>query len=264
MKPIIYDNDINKMSDDELKAMFKQVVSNLVVVFKNQRVSVENELRICTIAGEVMPTFNRAKDISVIDGILRVTGKKDEKGNEGLFGHKTALDWHANQPSNPDRKSIIWIYALEGAVGSRTSWLNMVAAYNDLPTDLKEYVQDIEMYCGYSTGRYSTSPYFHDHINTKNKVKLLHTNPEGLTGLMFPYFQLFEFVGKSKLEFKLMTKMLWEHCLQEKYIYHHDWQNGDIVISEQWLTLHKRWPFENMENRLLHRVAFGHENIYTS
>ena len=52
-----------------------------------------------------------------------------------------------------------------------------------------------------------------------------------------------------------------QHVEQEKYTYHHDWEDGDIVISEQWLSIHKRWPFEDMKNRLLHRIAFGYENL---
>ena len=52
-----------------------------------------------------------------------------------------------------------------------------------------------------------------------------------------------------------------QHAEQEKYTYHHDWEDGDIVISEQWLSIHKRWPFEDMKNRLLHRIAFGYENL---
>jgi taurine dioxygenase len=264
MKPIIYDCNISEMSDENLKTMFKQVMTNLVVVFKNQKLSVEEELRICQVAGNIMPTYGRFQEISAANGIMRVTGKKDKKGNEGLFGHKETLDWHANQPSNIDRKPVIWIYALNGSVGSRTSWLDMVSAYNDLPEDIKEQIEDIRMHCGYEAGRYSTSPYFHEHINKENKVKLVYTNPEGLKGLMFPYYQVFEFDGKRESEFKYLTKLLWDHCVNEKYMYHHDWNNGDIVLSDQWLTLHKRWAFEDMENRLLHRIAFDYDNIYTS
>jgi hypothetical protein len=49
--------------------------------------------------------------------------------------------------------------------------------------------------------------------------------------------------------------LLFNHILKEQYLYHHDWQDGDLVISEQWLGIHKRWPFEKMNQRLLHRAA---------
>jgi hypothetical protein len=28
------------------------------------------------------------------------------------------------------------------------------------------------------------------------------------------------------------------------------------------LSIHKRWAFEDMENRMLHRIAFDYSNIY--
>ena len=57
-------------------------------------------------------------------------------------------------------------------------------------------------------------------------------------------------------ESKVIMDPLIEHTTQEKYIYHHDWDDGDLVISEQWLGIHKRWKFEGMPNRLLHRAVF--------
>jgi alpha-ketoglutarate-dependent taurine dioxygenase len=46
------------------------------------------------------------------------------------------------------------------------------------------------------------------------------------------------------------------HTTKEKYCYHHDWDDGDVVISEQWLGIHKRWKFEGIMNRVLHRAVF--------
>ena len=34
-----------------------------------------------------------------------------------------------------------------------------------------------------------------------------------------------------------------KHILQDKYRYDHHWEDGDLVVSEQWLTIHKRHAF---------------------
>jgi taurine dioxygenase len=52
-----------------------------------------------------------------------------------------------------------------------------------------------------------------------------------------------------------------EHVQQDKYRYDHHWKDGDVVISEQWLTIHKRHEFDNMSNRVLHRIAFDYEQF---
>ena len=30
------------------------------------------------------------------------------------------------------------------------------------------------------------------------------------------------------------------YTTQEKYMYHHDWQDGDLIVSEQSLGIHKK------------------------
>jgi alpha-ketoglutarate-dependent taurine dioxygenase len=65
----------------------------------------------------------------------------------------------------------------------------------------------------------------------------------------------------TKDESREFIKPLRDHVLQDKYIYHHDWQDGDVVIAEQWLGIHKRWRFEAMNQRVLHRTTFNYANV---
>ena len=60
----------------------------------------------------------------------------------------------------------------------------------------------------------------------------------------------------TKEESQEIIDLIAPHTIQEKYCYHHDWRDGDIVISEQNLGIHKRWPFKHMKSRLLHRAVF--------
>ena len=38
-------------------------------------------------------------------------------------------------------------------------------------------------------------------------------------------------------------------------------KHGDIVLSEQWLSIHKRHEFNNMKERVLHRIAFDYSKL---
>ena len=113
---VYIDNDITQLTKDELFQVCKLIVKNMVVVFKKQSLSPDKEVEICEIMGSVqkMEDVSRARDIMVIDGILRVTGQKNEYGEPGLFGHKEALDWHCNQASNENRKPLIWLRGITG------------------------------------------------------------------------------------------------------------------------------------------------------
>lgn len=258
------EGDLRNFSDDEIKNLIRDVYKHTVVVMKNQSLTPEEQLKFAKVAGDVQPTWfpGRTEGISVIDGIVRVTGKKDEKGLRGIFGHKEVLEWHVNKASSVERKPIIAIYGVEGTKGSRTSFLNMIEAWSDLPKDIQDELRNIKVICGYKRGLYTDSPFHLEHMNYENPLPLVRTNEEGKTGLFIPFFQTFEFVGHSEEEFYFWKEYLRKHCVQEKYIYHHDWEDGDILINEQWLSQHKRWEFEGMDERVLHRVAFDPRNVY--
>ena len=82
----------------------------------------------------------------------------------------------------------------------------------------------------------------------------MHTNDAGLTGLYFPFLQIFGGLEPDLFE------TLKNHVLKEEFVYHHDWEDGDVVISEQWLSIHKRWAFDKMDQRVLHRIGFDYSN----
>lgn len=264
-----YDQDINSMSDDELVDVFRNVGKHTVVVFRNQKLTTDDQLRICSVAGEVENTLANAllikknRDVSEIPGIARVTGELNERGREGLFGHKETLDWHCNKPSEPNRKSIVWLYGVKGTEGSRTSWINMVNAYNDLSEEVKKEIEDIVIYCGYKEGTISPTSRYQAHINRELPYNLVMKNQAGIKGMFFPFLQIMEFANRSIEDYDRIMKMLTDHVLKSKYIYHHDWKDGDIVISDQWLSIHKRWAFEDMDKRLLHRIACDYRNVFS-
>lgn len=265
-----FDDDLRYVSTERAHEIARECVKSTVAVFKNQNLTPNDETTFCGKIGnwpkakDADPAqLERAKNIILPegDGILRVTGKKNENGKPGLFGHVDDLDWHANQPSNPNRMPLIWLYGAEGTKGSRTSWINMIDAYNDLDQDTKDLIKDINVYCGYKQGNYSNSEYFNDHVNKNLPQSLVKTNAAGETGLFFPFLQIFEFEGHINSRFDEIMDMLKQHVLNEKYVYHHDWEDGDVVISEQWLSIHKRWKFEHMDTRILHRISFDYAHV---
>jgi taurine dioxygenase len=254
--------DLKAVTEKEALDIAKMTISNMVVVVKNQKLTPDDEINFCKKIGNYQSTDNeRAKHINVRDGVLRVTGQKNKHGEEGLFGHTSALDWHANQASNRDRKPLIWLYAKEGTKGSKTSWISMIEAYNKMPTILKEKIKDLQITLGYKVGSYSNSKFFKEHHHKDIPFNLVHTNDAGQTGLYFPFLQIFGMVGKTDEEFELLISELKEFVLEDRFRYDHLWEDGDIVLSEQWLSIHKRWHFDDMEKRVLHRIAFDYAKL---
>ena len=251
------------------KEIVNLILSNLVVVIKNQTLTPEQEVNFCKHVGNVQymldPTKpkegQRTEHLAVGDYILRVTGQKNHKGEEGLFGHTSAVDWHADQASNYDRAPLIWLYGVEGTKGSKTSWLNNIASYEAMSDSLKDEIKDSKITLGYKIGSYSASKFFKEHHAEDKPFSLVYTNEAGKTGLYFPFLQILSMPGKTKDQFDDLMGRLIEHVTQPQFMYDHHWEDGDVVISDQWLCIHKRWAYEKMADRVLHRIAFNYDNV---
>lgn len=273
---ILDDFDFAQATTEDINQIGRLLATNTLVVARNQNhLTTQDEVRIADMFGGVedLTRFGNVapyKNFILPDSngkVARVTGELDEHGEPGLFGHVSDLDWHCNQPGMPTRKPLVWLFGVRGTVGSKTSWTNNILAYNDLSKDWKERIADLKMICGWRKDSYSEYDFGRaksgilEDFNEHYTPNLVHTNAGGQTGLFFPFLQFRNFVGLTEEESINIIEPLKSHVLQEKYIYHHDWQDGDVVIAEQWLGIHKRWRFDGMPNRVLHRVCFDFTNI---
>jgi len=260
--------DIKSLSATQLHEVAKLCNRHFVVVFRDQNLTIQDQMRIASSIGTVKLDHGKNDEekerILIEPGVIRVTGELNAKGDKGLFGHDEELDWHTHHANALKRYPFVWLYAVKGSAGSRTSWINQEMAYNDLSDDVKQKLQTIKYASGYKIGSFSNMAVAKEKINYENPISIVHTNKEGKKGLYFPFQQVYDIVeGATKEEWQELYNLLKDHCTKEKYIYHHAWQDNDLVISEQWLSIHKRWSFDGMKNRLLHRIAFDYDKAYT-
>ena len=275
---LIEEFDLNQATDDEINAIGKYILTNMTVAIRGQQLTKQEEIAICERFGQVQqwtltdrPVQGGIWEKDADNKIHRVTGGLDEHGLPGLFGHVSDLDWHCNATYYAERKTLIWLYGVRGTVGSRTSWINNILTYEALQKDDPEFFNQIKYYklvCGYERGRYSPNK-----MNVKDKdinpyfnPSLVYTNPQsGVTGFFLSPLQIFYFidngVNMSEEESKPILERLMAYITQERFMYHHDWQDGDLVLSDQWFSIHKRWKFDAMDKRLLHRMECDFSKI---
>ena len=268
---IIEDFDIKELTHEQATIITKYLLTNTTVVFKKQKLTIDDEVRICKIFGHVE---NAEENLELNDNFIipnsgghgvRVTGELNERGEPGLFGHEEELMWHCNRVSQPDRKPIVWLYSERGSKGSRTSYLNNILSYNDLPESKKQSIAHIKLNVG-------DVMQFTDYLLTEgaqrakqpielHRPNLVFTNELGITGLFFSWNQIHFVEGMNQEDGRKLIDELQQFVEDEKYIYHHDWEDGDIVIAEQNLSIHKRWEFKQIDKRVLHRFTFDYTNI---
>ena len=260
---IVDDFDLSTATQDDINHIARLLSTNTLVVVPKQSLTIEDEVRVIKMFKNPEQQFISSDEdfrrcsIAETGGLLsRVTGELNEYGEKGLAGDVSALDWHCNHPGETWRRSIVWLYAAKGSAGSRTSWNNNMLSYNDLDQASKDKLSKLKCIFGSTIDKEVHFFGKEREIRLNNTPKLVQTNIAGKTGLFFPFLQLVRFKDMSDEESQEIIKPLAKHTTQEKYLYHHIWQDGDVVISEQWLGIHKRWAFDGMPTRLLHRAAF--------
>lgn len=265
---IVENFDIKNLTRADALLLTKYLLTNTVVVFRNQSLTPDDEIRICKMFGEIenyqAADVNDNFILKNSEGLIsRVTGELDEHGEPGLFGHVHELEWHCNRVSDPNRNPLVWLYSERGSKGSRTSYLNNIFSYADLPEEKKKEFANIKLNVGetvqftdYLWKEGTTPPPI-----THYRPNLVHTNELGVTGLFFSFNQIHFIEGMEKEEGRRFIEELRQFVEQEKYMYHHDWEDGDVVIAEQNLSIHKRWAFDHMDKRVLHRLTFDYSNL---
>lgn len=262
---VIDDFDMQHATQADINFICKLISQHTLVVLKNQKtLNVERQLEIIHMFKDPSPLFN-PEDQNFIDTavdpdglICRVTAEKNENGKTGIGANPGDFDWHANVTWRKIREPIIWLHGIKGTRGSTTSYNNNVLTWKELPKIFKDKIRDYKLIITGGVRHDGTPIFARDDENRSEKFNhpLVYTSPlTGVEGLYFPYLQVRGFVDVPQDEAAELIKWLGEYTIQEKYIYHHHWEDGDIVLGDQWHGIHKRWKFINLETRVLHRAA---------
>jgi alpha-ketoglutarate-dependent taurine dioxygenase len=265
---IIENYNIKDATQDDINQIARLLATNTCVVLKKQSLTIEDEVRIAKmfknpqqfhldVEGSFDAECYRGAEVDGSEKFaLRVTGEKNEHGLPGIAGWEDEMVWHCNDPHDPLKRSLIWLYGVRGTSGSRTTWNNNILSYNELAEEKRKPLENLKLVMANWSKEQMDLGYDAPDIIDDYTPNLVMENIAGRKGFYFPFLQISGFVGLSEEENKNIISWLTEHTIQDKYCYHHDWQDGDIVIAEQWLGIHKRWPFKEIEHRLLHRMAF--------
>lgn len=270
------DIDIKKVDDDAAQAIFKLLSERLIVVIKNQ--STNNIYltrlihRMSRIANYKQMIWNRHGDLIGLPGdyvdpttvdaypCQRVTNMKTSDGKFGGIFPTGELGWHANL-NGPTRADGVALQAVEGAEGTETQWLNTATALQEMPEELKNKLVGLKCkYTYQAAAKWADKPpeyqlRYMEKNRTEYEMYALQENIAGVKGLY--WYHNNDLLTEADFYDELM-----EYLYQDKFIYRHHWKIGDIVLSDQLLTLHRR-PYYNedvLSERVLHRYTFPISN----
>ena len=200
--------------------------------------------------------------------IFLVTGKRDDDGKKiGMFGD-TELGWHSNGNSRHlIDKIVIALYCVEEDINTTLSICNTSDPFYELSKEEQEYWKSIKIKIKFQN---NTMYHLEDddpelEFMSKNRGSirpLVGEHPHtGMSYFYFPYhFIVGAWEGKTKIDHEEMIEKLKPIIFKSKYQYHHIFKKGDLLLMDQFTTLHRRTPVLD-RNRLLWRIACDYKHV---
>ena len=178
----------------------------------------------------------------------------------GGLGDGEAI-WHADMTyvERPPMAAIL--HALElPPTGGDTYWANMVLAYEELPLELKQQVENREAihdatYNSAGIMRKGYADVTDPRAAPGARHPLVRTHPEtGRRSLFLGRRRNSYILGLNLEESENLLDALWAHATQPRFTFRQQWRVGDVVIWDNRCTLHRRDAFDPAARRLLHRT----------
>jgi alpha-ketoglutarate-dependent taurine dioxygenase len=211
-------------------------------------------------------------------------GKTLNEGDEGLL--KVSLDpdvnpeyarflignhlWHMDGTYEevPPLATLFTPYRLS-KTGGDTCFANTYAAFEDLPDDQQAQLEHLNVVHTMSAALF---PSMRD--CTPEEFALWHSYPERSHPLVWHHRSGRKSLvlstsgayveGMHPAESHDLLQGLMRHATQDKYVYRHKWQLGDLVIWDNTGAMHRVLPFDKESGREFHRCTLNGEEPITA
>lgn len=264
--------DLTKsLGPDEVRAVRDAWKKYLVLVFRGQRLSQDDQLRFASYFGDLgsrkkapEPLRTRAEGVAQDhEKVLLVTNIKVDGKAIGAFGDGEFW-FHIDSGYSARPYKYTFLYALElPSRGGNTMFSNMYKAYDAVPPALKEKLKGkkalhIHEYNrakqANSSGDISGVPHFYHPV--------FITHPEtGRKALFVDRLMTTRIEGMSDAESSVTLDQLYEIGERRDFIFEHEWRLGDFVMWDNRCTIHARTDFPREERRLLRRCTIEGEPL---
>jgi taurine dioxygenase len=226
-----------------------------VIVFRDQDITAEDQRRLVAALGTLQPPKSKLerKDAD----ILYVANVK--VGEEKGVLPDGEMQFHADQCyyEAPARGAVL--YAMEvPSKGGNTCFADVYGAYETLPADLKQRVEGLDVYFvyDYESNVYRRGAVGPDAPRYVHPAVILHPDT-GRPLLFVNRLMADHLVGVPREESDAMLETLFDHIERPERVYEHVWRKGDVVIWDNFATLHARTDFDPKERRILRRMAIA-------
>ena len=235
---------------------------HLVLVFRNQTLSNDDQVRFCRHYGDLEEVRTGKYANEEMKHTMMITNVTDT-------GLMTALEngdmwFHSDQCYYEIPCKASTLYAMEiPSVGGNTLFANCYTAWETLPTDLREKLDGVK---GHHIYDYAGNPLKRGDNIDPNAPQYLHpvarTHPATERKALYVNRLMTDYIdGISGEESDEILAQLFAHSEETRFVYEHIWQVGDFVIWDNRCSMHARTDFDPNERRMMRRITVKGEAV---
>jgi taurine dioxygenase len=256
--------DFTMPVDSESRAVLQRAFAERhVLVMRDQHFTPDQFKAAVELFGEVQLHDKREHHVSGHPGIDYVSNDEIVDGRRIIPGETFHTD-HSNHP-RPPKATTLFAVALPRS-GGDTQYVNMRAAYDDLPAHTKQRIAGLKAVHVYLS-KYSPRPLGRITEESRRNLPppgvhpLVRTHPEnGRKALFLNPVRMESIIGMEDDEALALIAELMQHATQKKYEYRHKWRHGDWVLWDNRSVMHQANPDYDMnERRYLYRLMLKGE-----
>jgi len=170
----------------------------------------------------------------------------DDEGKVDWYGVKRATDWHTDSTFENELPLLAILHAKEvPAQKGGTMFTDMRLAYDTLADDRKQLLSGLTALHGRSIGPAGEKLYGDFKGITDKQYRdvrwpaITHHPVSGRAILFVNPMHTYGFVGMEQEEAWPLIEELADHATQERFVYYHSWQVGDVLMWDERATMHR-------------------------
>ncbi len=265
--------DLSKpLSRQEVEAVKAAWDKYLVLIFRGQQLSQDDQLRFASYFGDLgsrkkAPDALRGRAEGVQqdhEKVLLVTNIKVDGQPIGAFGDGEFW-FHIDSGYSARPYKYTFLYALElPSTGGNTMFSNMYKAYEAVPSELKEKLKGKKALHIHEYNRAKQANHAGDISGIPHHSHpIFVTHPDtGRKSLFVDRLMTTRIEDMSAEEGDAILDQLYEIGERREFIFEHVWQLGDFLMWDNRCTIHARTDFPKEERRLLRRCTVEGEPLY--
>ena len=235
---------------------------HIVVVFRDQQLSEDDQLRAAGYFGKVhvrrKPTNGRDPGGQWDTPFMLVTNIVEGGKPVGVFGDGE-MWFHHDTSYYPEPHRATLLYSMKLPTwGGNTCFSNMYKAYENVPCALRDRLEGRKVLQVHDYKRRERLDLDKIDLNSVRHYEqpIFITHPAtGRKALYISRLMSTRIEGFSRAESEDTLALLFEISEDPTIIYEHQWRLGDLVIWDNWCSIHARKDFPREEPRLMRRLT---------